>query len=73
MKVQKSVFTVTVLHTEGDAPTGHTSAEEIASRINEDWIGSVSHTTTVDVPVDEVRDELLAMGNDGEFFDYLEG
>lgn len=71
----KTTLTVIVLH-EAD------SAEEAAQRIADEglngtayeitdgeWIGMVVNGPTVEVPADKVESELIALGNDGTFFD----
>lgn len=37
-----------------------------------DCIGSIQRVSEEVVPVEDVRDELLRIGNDGEFFSYLD-
>lgn len=38
-----------------------------------DCIGTYSHEETQEVPASEVKMELIAIGNDGTFFDDLDG
>lgn len=65
--IAKTVYTFTVLHP-ADAPLddlGHALYE--ASEGNA--VGDVTAETTVTLVPDAVRSELIALGNDGEFFD----
>lgn len=66
-KIQKTVYTYVVIHTEDDAP------QDIQHALAESYDGSmvgleVSEQTT-DIPDDKVVDELVALGNDGSFLD----
>ena len=48
----------------------HSKAEKALSEINAgDWIGCEIVASVENIPDDRVRDELLAIGNDGSFFD----
>ena len=65
----KTTFTVTVLYEKEGPPVGSMSLESILEQINDgDMIGTYEENETVDVPDSKVRDELLAVANDGEFF-----
>ena len=67
--VFKSVFRVTVLTTNQHVASGE--LEEALREIDHgDSIGQIERTTlNAIVPADEIRAELLAIGNDGTFFD----
>lgn len=68
MNIQKTVFTVTVLHEKG-APIGHMDLEDVLSEIDTgDMLGACGTPMTVDVPPEAVEDECRAVGNDGTFF-----
>lgn len=79
MAIQKIVVSVTIMG-EADSP------EDFANRLSEmsltqmdeetdcgDMIGSVSIGRGVTIPQDKVKRELEAFGNDGDFFNMLNG
>ena len=70
-KVKKTVVTVTVLHEAGESLDG-LSLSDIAYELDEgSMIGSFGLTSLTDIPDSQLEDELLQIGNDGEFFGYL--
>lgn len=80
-KISKTTITFTVLHRADDFPLGgeyfgeydNPYDGELGYLMKEAWdggmVGSESEAVTVEVPEDQVRDELRALGNDGTFFD----
>lgn len=80
-KISKTTITFTVLHRTDDFPlNGQFWGEmngpydgELGYLMQEAWdggmVGIESESVTVPVADDQVRSELLSMGNDGEFFD----
>ncbi len=70
--IYKHKFLVTVLSKESNLDG--ISLEGIADDIkgNGDDIGDFRHIEQVVVPPEKVREELLALGNDGSFFDEIE-
>jgi hypothetical protein len=70
-KIVKIVYQVVALLPAADAPWAqHSKAEKALSEINQgDWIGCEIVGSVENIPDDKVRDELLAIGNDGTFFD----
>jgi hypothetical protein len=72
-KIYKHTFKVTVLSDNAES-VPEMSLEDIAHSINEgDDIGMLEHTDVQEVPPDKVQVELLLIGNDGTFFDDLDG
>lgn len=69
MEISKTVFTFTVLHESGELLTSleHALSESMFGAA----VGQTTGRTTVPVGAGDVKDELLALGNDGEFFNYL--
>lgn len=71
--IYKATFTITVLveaENAGEAwqsflQDPHTILEEMDSGV---MIGSCTAPEVSEVPADKVREELLALGNDGSFF-----
>lgn len=64
--ISKTTFTYTVLH-RTDEPV--MSIEEAMSRAwDGDAVGGETEVIAVHVPDEQVEDELVALGNDGEFF-----
>jgi hypothetical protein len=70
-KIVKIVYQVVALIPAADAHWAqHSNAEKALSEINGgSWIGCESVGSVENIPDDQVRDELLAIGNDGAFFD----
>jgi hypothetical protein len=70
-KIVKIVYQVVALMPAVDAHWAqHSKAEKALSAINEgDWVGCEIVASVENIPYDQVRDELLAIGNDGAFFD----
>jgi hypothetical protein len=70
-KIVKIVYQVVALMPAADAHWAqHSKAEKALSEINEgDWIGCDIVGSVENIPNDKIRDELLAIGNDGTFFD----
>lgn len=65
--ISKTTFTYTILH-RTDGPVR--GLKEAMSRAwDGDAVGGVTEKITVHVPDEQVEDELIALGNDGEFFD----
>jgi hypothetical protein len=70
MAVYKHTFIVTVL-TDGDPGYNPYALEVLAYDISDgEHIGDFSKQSVDIVPSDKVADELIAIGNDGTFFDY---
>lgn len=68
-KIQKTTFVITVLHTDDERPNAP-SIEQLAKALDDGpWIGQMEQKATVPVPAKSVCKELLAIGNDGTFFD----
>lgn len=68
-KIRKTTFTVTVLHS-ADLPVDKMSADEILAEMdNGECIGSIGRKVTMALGPNAVKNELLAIGNDGTFFD----
>ena len=70
-KIVKVVYQVVALMPAEHAHWAqHTSAEKALSEIDDGcWIGCQIVGPVENIPDDKVRDELLAIGNDGTFFD----
>jgi hypothetical protein len=70
-KIVKIVYQVVALMPAADAHWAqHSKAEKVLSEIDEgSWIGCEVVGSVENIPDDKVRDELLAIGNDGTFFD----
>lgn len=70
-KIFKHIYTVVVLSDSDALETDslHILADSIDT--GED-IGQFEHTSTEEVPAEQVKSELLAIGNDGTFFDSLD-
>lgn len=75
MTIYKATYTITVLgefDSERDAERSMTVIEmdTLGHLISEgDWIGQFSCDAIDKVEADKVKDELVAIGNDGTFFD----
>jgi len=75
MPIYKTTITVTVFHEAYDQQAAetnmaHRELEEVASQIDSgDWIGQTEIGPTVRVPRSKLKSELLAIGNDGTFFE----
>ena len=68
-RVFKTIITVTVL---SDTPLEFDNLEELGREIaTGDSIGHVEVGSHQPILMKAVKSELLAMGNDGHFFDYL--
>jgi len=69
-KFYKTLFTITVLSP--DAPISpDADLEQIAYAINEgDCLGQLERHQPTEVPVEKIRAESRALGNDGGFFDH---
>ena len=65
--ISKTTYTFTVLHRTDEPLESMGEALHRASEGNA--VGAVTGEHTVEVPSDSVADELLELGNDGEFFD----
>lgn len=71
-KILKTTLTLTVLHHE-DIDIANMSIDDIAYQIGDgESIGDMKTVSTEPVPADKVQEELLAIGNDGSFFDGLD-
>ena len=68
MSIQKTTFTVTVLHDATENPRNMELETVLEQMDMGDFIGSVHVGDTVDIPNETVREELEAIGNDGTFF-----
>lgn len=70
-KIVKIVYQVVALMPAEHAHWAqHSSAKKALREIDEgDWIGCEIVGSVENIPDDKVRDELLAIGNDGTFFD----
>jgi hypothetical protein len=70
-KIVKIVYQVVALMPAADAHWAqHSKAEKALSEIDDgSWIGCEIVGSVENIPDDKVRDELLAIGNDGTFFD----
>jgi hypothetical protein len=70
MKIRKDTIVVTILRP-ADIPLPDT-LEGMGEFIDSgDGVGSFTVSTSTDVPANAVREELLAVGNDGSFFEEL--
>ncbi len=75
--ISKTTITFTVLHRTdepivgfpGDGPLCSPLGEALARSWDGHAVGAETSMTTVEVADDKVEDELIALGNDGEFFD----
>lgn len=77
--ISKTTFTFTVLHRtdepftwdhgNGDGALNTNLGEALTRSWDGHAVGAVTDETTVPVPSSQVEDELVALGNDGEFFD----
>lgn len=74
MKIQKSTMTFTFLHPAEDDVQNMTVERILDECDTGGFVGSWGATsmTTVDVPDDAIKSELMELGNDGEFFDMFE-
>jgi hypothetical protein len=71
--IVKTTITITVLH-RGDNPMTDHDIEEVLYEMREgEAVGWETDRVTEPVPADQVSDELLALGNDGTFFDDEDG
>lgn len=66
MTISKTTITFTVLHVDGELPESLEDILAVSDYGNA--VGAVTKTTVEAVADDEVHDELIALGNDGEFF-----
>ncbi|MDF0491470.1 hypothetical protein PX699_16835 [Sphingobium sp. H39-3-25] len=73
MKIRKITLEVTILLERCDEARFSTlSLAEIAQEMDDGaFIGAMPSHLSEDVPLDRLEEELLALGNDGSFFDYL--
>ncbi len=69
MEISKTVFTFTVLHQSGVMPA--TLEDALAESMFGAAVGQETSRVTVVVDASDVGTELKALGNDGEFFNYL--
>jgi len=77
--ISKTTITFVVLHRtdepldnfeqHGDGPLDNSLGEALARSWDGNAVGSIVTDETVPVPDEQVEDELVALGNDGEFFD----
>lgn len=67
-EISKTTLTFTVLH-RSDQPLSRDIGEILEETDTGHAVGWETNRVTVSVPANKVRDELLALGNDGEFFD----
>lgn len=65
--ISKTTFTFTVLHRSDDPPAD--LGDAISEADHGSAVGLETSRETVPVADSAVADELLALGNDGEFFD----
>lgn len=71
-RIIKSTFTLTVLHDEKDNVTDIPPALLI-KRINDGpMVATAQHIASTPLPANKVKDELIAIGNDGTFFSDLD-
>ena len=69
-RIRKTVFTVTVLSEEGEIPPGQLELETVLSEMDDGpYIGQCTTESEDWLDPVKVQDELLALGNDGTFFD----
>lgn len=69
MTVQRSTFTLTILHTDGITPAGM-GLDALCYETSEgDMLGSLEFVRTEDVPDADAKGLMMDMGNDGSFFD----
>lgn len=68
--IHKTEYTLTVLHESGDQPADIEQAV-IAAFFEGKVIGQQTSMVTVAVPDAQVSDELIELGNDGRFFDWV--
>lgn len=67
--IQKTVIEVTIFHRKSDA-IHDWNLEQIIGEMNEGcFVGGYEMLPSTDVPAEKVREELLAIGNDGKFFE----
>lgn len=69
-KIFKHIYTVVVL-SDSDEPVDDLNVLADSIDTGED-IGQFEHTSTEEVSAEQVKQELLAIGNDGTFFDLLD-
>lgn len=67
-KYFKTTFTVTVLSEDAPVSSDMEMIDLIREMDSGDLIGQVDLTSADEVPLDKIEDELLAIGNDGTFF-----
>lgn len=67
--ISKTTYTFTVLH-RTDEPFTEGLTEAMARSYDGHAVGWETNEVTESVPDDKVSDELVAIGNDGTFFDY---
>lgn len=67
-KYFKTTFTITVLTEDSPVSDGVNIIDVVRDFTDGDSIGDVQRTSANEVPADKIKDELLAIGNDGTFF-----
>lgn len=67
-KIKKTTFTITVLHRDDVDPAGMQLTDVLHEMDEGCMIGTVEHVDTIAVPAAQVANELVELGNDGEFF-----
>lgn len=67
--IVKTTITITVLHRDDNAMTDHDIEEVLYEMRDGEAVGWETGRVTEPVPAEKVYDELVALGNDGEFFD----
>ena len=71
-QIKQTTFTLTVLHRADEDPTD-LNIESVLQEIDSgSMIGQVDLGRQEDVPQNELQDRLLAIGNDGTFFNDME-
>lgn len=75
MNIKKITLEMTILiEADDEAWFGTLSLAQIAREMDEGaFIGAVPSHLSEHVPPDRLEEELLEIGNDGSFFDYLKG
>lgn len=70
MKINKTTIMITILHPADEKLPYDLSA--VLEEMDNGWaVGQETSRDVQSVPDEHVRRELNALGNDGEFFDYL--
>lgn len=70
--IVKTTITFTVLHRADNPLSDHTLEEVLWEASEGDAVGWETDRVTQPVPDDRLADELIALGNDGTFFDVYE-